>query len=188
MSDTNLVIEIISATVTTVPTAKGSYQVCDLAYKNKTYQNKVEGKKLMSFAEKEAFDRLSKASLGDTFSIVRGKDDKGYWKWNSVTTGANTHPMSTYDQKQQAQVSPVKSTYETSEERALRQISIVKQSSIANAIKLHELNGTKKSTVEEILATTQAFVNYVTGNDLISPKKDVIKVSNDFSDDDLEGI
>jgi hypothetical protein len=187
MSDTNLVIEIISATVTTVPTAKGSYQVCDLAYKNKTYQNKVEGKKLMSFAEKEAFDRLSKASLGDTFSIVRGKDDKGYWKWNSVTTGANTHPMSTYDQKQQAQVSP-KSTYETSEERALRQISIVKQSSIANALKLHELNGVKKNTTEEILATAQAFVNYVTGNDLISTEKDVIKVSSDFPDDDLEGI
>ena len=42
----NLVIEVLSASVTSVPTQRGSYQVCELAYKNKSFQDKVEGKKI----------------------------------------------------------------------------------------------------------------------------------------------
>ena len=36
-------IEVVANPVSTVPTAKGSYQVIDLAYKNKSFQDKLEG-------------------------------------------------------------------------------------------------------------------------------------------------
>jgi len=42
MSD--MQIEIVANPVNTIPTAKGSYQVIELAYKNKSFQDKLEGK------------------------------------------------------------------------------------------------------------------------------------------------
>lgn len=156
----NLVIEVLSSTVTTVPTTKGSYQVCELAFKNKTFQNKVEGKKIMSFAEKEVFALLSVANSGDVFTVTRIKDDKGYWKWNTISAGEvkSVINSTTVD----ATPSP-KSNYETADERATRQLMIAKQSSLERAIKLLELNGNKKASTGDVIHIAQQFVDYVMG-------------------------
>jgi len=161
-----MIIEVLSSTVTTVPTAKGSYQVCELAFKNKTFQDKVEGKKIMSFAEKEAFTTLSTAPMGSVFTVVRVKDDKGYWKWQTVTAGANAGAAAqaaapTTTGASMANASP-KSTYETADERAARQIMIVRQSSISNAIALLK---TEKHTptTEDILVVAKQFEDFVFG-------------------------
>lgn len=78
-------ITVLSVTVSTVPTAKGSYQVADVAYKNNTFQGKVEGKKIMSFgAAKETFSVLSTAQSGASFDIEVVKNDKGYNDWVSA--------------------------------------------------------------------------------------------------------
>lgn len=159
----NLVIEVLSSTVTTVPTAKGSYQVCELAFKNKSFQNKVEGKKIMSFAEKEAFAALSSAPTGSVFTVFRAKDDKGYWKWNSVTPGEGVEEVSAPAASSAGFKASLKSTYETPEERAARQVMIAKQSSLERAIKLFELQGNKKASVLDVIAVAQQFVDYVVG-------------------------
>lgn len=159
----NLLIEVLSSTVTTVPTAKGSYQVCELAYKNKTFQDKVEGKKIMSFAEKEAFAILSSASMGSVFTVTRAKDEKGYWKWQTVTAGDNLGAavVTQTPGGSMANTSP-KSNYETADERAARQVMIVRQSSISNAIALLK---TEKHTptTEEVLVVAKQFENFVFG-------------------------
>ncbi len=162
----NLIIEVLSSTVTTVPTAKGSYQVCELAYKNKTFQDKVEGKKIMSFAEKEAFTALSSAAMGSIFTVTRAKDEKGYWKWQTVTAGNNPGAAAPAAATQtsggnMANTSP-KSNYETADERAARQVMIVRQSSISNAVALLK---TEKHTptTEEVLAVAKQFENFVFG-------------------------
>lgn len=162
----NLIIEVLSSTVTTVPTAKGSYQVCELAFKNKSFQDKVEGKKIMSFAEKEAFTTLSNASMGSIFTVARAKDDKGYWKWQTVTAGSNPGAAAPAAATQtsggsMANASP-KSNYETADERAARQVMIVRQSSISNAVALLK---TEKHTptTEEVLAVAIQFENFVLG-------------------------
>lgn len=165
----NMTIEVLSSTVTTVPTAKGSYQVCELAFKNKTFQDKVEGKKLMSFAEKEAFTILSNAKMGEVFTVSRVKDEKGYWKWASVVSGSAAPAAATPTYQSQATGAPManatpKSTYETPEERAKRQVMIVRQSSISNAIALLK---TEKHTptTKEVLAVAKEFENFVLGID-----------------------
>jgi hypothetical protein len=168
-----MIIEVLSSTVTTVPTAKGSYQVCELAFKNKTFQDKVEGKKIMSFAEKEAFTALSSAPMGSVFTVTRIKDEKGYWKWNTVTAGSNPGAAAPAAATQSTgaamtNASP-KSTYETADERAARQVMIVRQSSISNSIALLK---TEKHTptTEEVLAVAKQFENFVFGksNDLFA--------------------
>lgn len=171
-----MIIEVLSSTVTTVPTAKGSYQVCELAFKNKTFQDKVEGKKIMSFAEKEAFTTLSTAPMGSVFTVVRVKDDKGYWKWQTVTAGANAGAaasaaapsVTSTTGASMANASP-KSTYETADERAARQVMIVRQSSISNAIALLK---TEKHTptTEDVLAVAKQFEDFVFGKKAYDPE------------------
>ena len=87
-----ITIQVLSTSVETKPTTKGSYQQLEVAYKNLTFQGKVEAKKLMSFgAGAESFKVLSTAKGSDVFEIETVKNDKGYIDWIKVTKGsANT--------------------------------------------------------------------------------------------------
>lgn len=163
MSD--MIIEIVANPINTVPTAKGSYQVIELAYKNKSFQDKLEGKKVMSFTNKDVFKALSEAKFGDVFTVSRVKNDKGFWDWTGVSTGklgmdvparvpAGSSPAPV------GNASP-KSTYETAEERAARQILIVRQSSINAAVEFGAY--TKLKDTKEIIAVAKEFEAFVFG-------------------------
>lgn len=148
-------IEVINVTVNTMPTAKGSYQVAEVAYKD-LKDGKVNGKKIMSFAAKEAFKVLSTAKAGDKFDVGLEKDDKGYWQWKSATpsTGAASAPSNS-----SGHPAP-RSNYETPEERNKRQDYIIRQSSVSSAIAL--LKTDKKSpSVNEVLTVAEQFVKFV---------------------------
>lgn len=163
----NLVIEVLSTNVTTHPTAKGSYQMCELAYKNKSYGDKVEGKKIMSFAEKTAFETLKNATTGQVFTIGRQKDEKGYWKWTEISQGTGNTAATNMETTTTTPISSPqktpKSTYETPEERAARQVMIVRQSSISSAVALAAANNKTKVTPEEVIETAKLFESYVMG-------------------------
>ena len=62
-------ITILNVTITTKPNNRGgSYQEADVAFKNNTFQGKVEGKKIMSFgAGAEVFKVLAQAQSGETY-------------------------------------------------------------------------------------------------------------------------
>jgi hypothetical protein len=78
-------ITLLSVDIKTVPTAKGSYQTADVAYKNNSFQGKVEGKKVMSFgATKDSFATLAQAQPGQTYEVQIVKNDKGYNDWVSM--------------------------------------------------------------------------------------------------------
>jgi len=170
MSNT-MQIEVIANPVSTVPTAKGSYQVIDLAYKNKSFQDKLEGKKVMSFTNKDVFTALQKASFGDVFNVSRVKNDKGFWDWTSVTNGNGAvnedrvykDPVQGATTVKTGNVTP-KSNYETAEERAARQVLIVRQSSISSAVALLAINK-KAANIDEAILIAKAFEDYVFGNE-----------------------
>ena len=163
----NLTIEIVANPVSTVPTAKGSYQVIDLAYKNKSFQDKLEGKKVMSFTNKDVFAALQKAQFGDVFEVSRVKNDKGFWDWTAVNTGGAGVNVSNASSGSPVVASPVKGTvtpksnYETAEERAARQVLIVRQSSISSAVDLAVANKVKDP--QEVIKIAQTFEAYVFG-------------------------
>lgn len=150
-----LTIEVLAVTSTTKPTAKGSYTQLDVAYKR---EGKTEGKKIMSFgAGKAAFEVLKNAKTGDVYTITSVKNEtSGYWDWTDATSGsASGGEKATYTPT----ASP-KSTYETPEERAKKQVYIVRQSSISAAIDL--LKGDKKvPTVGEVLDVASQFEAFV---------------------------
>jgi len=153
-------IQVLSVSVSTTPTAKGSYQSAEVAYKGEDGQ--VKGKKVMSFgAGAVAFKVLSKAQPGETYSVTPVKNDKDFWDWTDVKKMDGTAPITTTQDTTSTARAPagkvVGSNYETSDERAAKQVFIVRQSSIANAIALRGA----KATVDEIIATASLFEKFV---------------------------
>ncbi len=155
-------IQIIATSVETKPTAKGSYQQLEVTYKNLTYQGKVESKKLMSFgANAAAFKTLSNAPTGSQWEVTVVKNAQGYNDWPTVApaaVGGNSEvPQAATAAK--AQIGG-RSTYETPEERAQRQVYIIRQSSISSAIATLAV-GSKAVKPEDVLSVAKQYENYV---------------------------
>lgn len=164
-------ITILSIDIKTIPTAKGSYQTAEVAYKNNTYQGKVEGKKIMSFgASANTFKVLATAASGDSFNVEVVKNDKGYNDWVSLTKGGvDAAPAAKPAGTVNGVTIPMKSNYETSEERAQRQVYIIKQSSLTSAIAAMSVGGKAALKPEDVVNTAKVFVDYVLGMEKKDP-------------------
>lgn len=173
-------ITILSVDIKTVPTAKGSYQTADVAYKNNSFQGKVEGKKVMSFgATKDSFSTLALAQPGESYEVTIVKNDKGYNDWVSMAkaeAGANSPAVSAPAGGKAPAATP-RSTYETPEERAQRQVLIVRQSSLSAAVNLLLAGAKTPPPVENVLAIAKQFEDYVFGKQALGP---VSEMENDF--------
>jgi len=164
-------VTILSVTVEHVPGKNGGYKKAEVAYKDE--QGKVAGKKIMSFVNPVVFNAISEAQSGEVFTIESEKDGNGYWQWTKATKGATSQVVA----KASGNPSP-KSNYETPEERAKKQVYIVRQSSVASAIQLLSSNGGKKNTPEEVIQIASQFEKYVFGDedivtDIFTMKEDI---------------
>jgi len=150
-----MLIEIVSVKAKTNPTARGSYQSLELVYKDVDKGGADKTKNVMSFGtEKDTFVTLSNASAGEQFAITLVKEG-AYWQWKTAARGAS---------KAAAQATQtVKSSYETAEERAKKQIYIVRQSSISNAIELLSVGAKTPPALEEVLNVAHRLEDYVFG-------------------------
>ena len=155
-------IEIIKTAVETFP----KYRSCTVTYKGP--DGKPESKRLMSFVYKDVFKLMSEAQQGDCFDVKIEKvkndnDGKEYWQWTEATAaGKNLAGVSEGGARGGVGAS-VRSSYETPEERAQRQIYIVRQSSISNALEYIQAQGTKKFTEDDVIKTSKVFEAYVFG-------------------------
>lgn len=148
-------IQFISANVED----KGRYKQAEIAYKD-VAKNQVTSKKIMSFNNPNVYKTLVDAKNGELYTIEMQKNDKGYWDWTAVTTG-QTKEAGTTATGAKTFASP-KSSYETPEERAQRQVYIVRQSSLASATEL--LVATKKNaTKEDVVEVAKFYEEYVFG-------------------------
>jgi hypothetical protein len=156
-------VEVLSVSVE----EKGKYKMAEVAYKGG--DGKVTSKKLMSFNHPEVFKTFADAKQGAVFQVESQKNDKGYWDWISASIGGAVAKASPTT----GNASP-KSTYETAEERANRQVLIVRQSSLSNAVEFLGLNTKKIPSVQEVVEVATFFENYVFGK-TSSPSADVME-------------
>jgi hypothetical protein len=133
-------------------------------------------------SSKPAFDALEKAQSGEAWDITLVKEGE-YWSWTTAKKSDGSAPV-VDTPTNVTQTAPagkvVGSNYETKEERAHRQVLIVRQSSIANAIALRK---SETANVEEILEVARLFEDYVFGSQLATLPAtpnlgQVIKMSN----------
>ena len=153
-------ITVISVQVETVPTAKGSYQKAAVAYKDE--KGKITGKNIVSFVYPEVWKLISIAQNGDVFDVVNEKI-KDNWNWTSATRAVEG---STPAQQSSAPVAKeYKSTYETPEERAKKQVYIIRQSSLSSAIAY--ATGVKAvKTVDELIAVSYTHLTLPTNREV----------------------
>jgi hypothetical protein len=140
-----------------------SYQSIEVTYKNE--QGQVANKKLMSFSNPSVFNYIKELTKGAQVNVTTTKDANGYWQWTGIGGDGS---VATPESKPATGGRVTGSNYETKEERAARQILIVRQSSLSSAV---ELLGTGKS-VAEVIATAKQFEEYVFGKD-VNPTKEV---------------
>lgn len=169
MSD--MIIQIVAVEVGSAKSKAGKdYEFVEVTYKNKSFQDKVEAKKHNQYGDKNVFNTLKSANSGDVFTIERKKDDAGYWQWIGITSGtasgssSSVGASSSAPSKSTSNPAP-KSTYETPEERAKKQVYIIRQSSISSAIELLKTDK-KVPDVTDILHVAKVFEDYVFGVNL----------------------
>jgi hypothetical protein len=174
-------IQVLSVSVTTKQ-GKKAYQNAEVAFKDLN-QGKVSSKNITQYSD--VFKVFSEASPGQQYTVVSEK--KGdFWEWTSATRvleGSTPTQVqaSAPVQESKYQASP-KSTYETPEERAKKQVYIVRQSSISSAIDLLSVGAKSPPSVDAVLATAQQFTDFVFG------KTDLFKQPNDLPSDELGDI
>lgn len=144
----------------------GTYPGCMLTYRG------ADGKVAEQAFHENAFkynapllEVLKTLATGDTF--VMEKEKKGdFWNVVSITkTDGITAPAASLMPSSQTAAKPagkvLGSTYETPEERAKKQVYIVRQSSITAALGYFTLNKATKASTEDILAIAKEFEKYV---------------------------
>ncbi len=152
---------------------KSKYQVVTV---NFLANGRASKTMIMSFAKNDVFNTLLNANEGQEFEVLTKEDGK-YTVWDTVTPvaavsegyaalvgtpGGITTPKAAGSTKFQ-------STYETPEERAKKQVYIVRQSSLANAIAACKAN---ELDVEELIIIAKKFEAYVFDNTEVKAEQD----------------
>ncbi len=184
-------ISILAVQSSTQPTKTPgkTYQQLEVTYKNLTF-NKVESKKLMPFgAQKAAFDALGNAQPGSVFEVTVVKNAAGYNDWTAVTQAP---PGSAQVMQQGGSINTapgkltggnsvqVKSTYETPEERAKKQIYIIRQSSLSGAINMLSVGAKSTPKTSDVISVAQELFDWVMQSPQDAVKQDLFEVENDL--------
>lgn len=142
----------------------------------------------MSFgAQKATYDKLLNALNGQQFTITVVKNAAGYNDWTAITdldkTAAAT-PASASSVNNVTASPAGRSNFETPEERARKQIYIVRQSSISSAISTLTSGAKHPPKIAEVLEVAKVYEQYVFGNSTETPTFDeVISKGGDDLDD-----
>ena len=158
---------LITINSVVVTTADKGYQIAEVKYLK---DGKPEAKKIMSFAAPAVFAALQNLKNFPVNVEVTVKKEGAYWNWKEVSTNTTGEQSSGATAKPAGKVTG--SNYETSEERARRQIYIIRQSSVSSAIEYLKATSPKgaEKSVEEVLEIARAIEAYVVD---LNPTTDV---------------
>lgn len=168
-------------------TTKGgkAYNKLEIAYKDLSYNGTVKSKVLMPFGEQAgAFKKLEDAQAGQVFEITVVKNAQGYNDWVDASPSSEAKAGTQEAQSKQAYGGQTRaSTFETPEERAKKQVYIIRQSSIANAVAALAIGAKSTPKVEDIIQTAKQFENYV-----LSLEPAAKEVGGDTDEDEFEDV
>jgi hypothetical protein len=136
----------------------GQYPGYRLSYRDDTGSLKEQAFHVNTFKFNAPLKgQLEALSPGETIAIE--KEKKGEF-WNVLSITKTTGGPSATNTGAKTTATP-RSTYETPEERATKQVYIIRQSSLSNAIALLALEAKKTHSTEDAIKTAQKFEEYV---------------------------
>lgn len=167
------------------------YQVLEITFKNLTF-GKTESRMIFPFGETaETFKTLSTAQQGEVYDITVVKNDKGYNDWVKAVPGVEGADTSAPSQGGGTTVTTAKGTpaprsnYETPEERAAKQVYIVRQSAIGYAIGTLAPGAKAALNSSDVLKLAQEYEAFVFSSPQNEAKAAVVKDVKDLEDDVL---
>jgi hypothetical protein len=123
--------------------------------------DKVDGRNILSFVNKDVYNVLSKAEKDDFYEIEEITNDKGYPEVTSATKIAA--PAESVATKSTSATPAPRSNYETPEERQARQEYIVRQSSLERAIQNLSIGAKAPIDTNVVIAQAKVYVDFVLG-------------------------
>lgn len=135
------------------------YQEIELMFKDD--QGKPSSRKIMSFTT-DLYKTVQSLQRGALVTVQRQKNDKtGYWDWMSITEGGA--PQVAQEKTASPTTRVTGSNYETKEERAARQVMIVRQSSLSTAVSALTVGSKAALNASEVINYAKQLEAYVLG-------------------------
>lgn len=159
-----MLVKVVSVNREDVPNknGKGTYGKLTVAYRND--QGKLAEKPLLSFTNPAVFKAFESANPGDEIN-VKSEKVGDYWNWTGLLAEGEVSQSTTAPTSNNTATRPTGSTYETKEERALKQRYIVKQSSISAAVSILTVGAKSAPSTKDVIALADEFVDYVFSDD-----------------------
>lgn len=154
-----------------VRNGRNKYDKAEVVY---SFNGQNRTQKLMSFSNPAIFAQVRKMVSGETYDVEVVKNDAGFNSWAKIVAISN-EPAPVAEGKPTPGRTNV-STYETAEERKIKQMYIIKQSSITNAITLLGQQENAIVDVAAVLDVAQQFVDFVYDNQ----EADLFQEDNDI--------
>ncbi len=143
------------------------YKLYDLEFIDQE-SGREKKRQMLEFNSGAAFQKLLDAGIGSTWEVTtKPAKDPQYTDWVDATPVAAEEQEEAPKAKGKAvkattTATPFKSTYETPEERARKQVYIVRQSSITAALTFCNHDGGSQD-IQEVLNVAKQFEAYVFG-------------------------
>lgn len=151
-------VKILDVNIEKVVKGRNMYQVATVAYSS---NGEARTQKVMSFANPDVFKSLPDF-VGKEADVTVTKNDSGYNQWAAIKAPGSEVPEASPTATAAAGTRVTGSNYETREERANKQVYIVKQSSIGSAIETLAAMG-ELSSPARVIEVAQIYVDYVLG-------------------------
>lgn len=174
-------VQILQVSVSTKTSKTGkNFQNAEIAYKNFD-SGKVESRNITEYSK--TFKAVVETKPGQCLDVESQKNENGFWEWVAVKRiivaegdiPQTSQAPQTPGTLPPAVSTPVRSTYETAEERAKKQVYIVRQSCLAQAVAF-SLGGHSRDDVSEddVMKLAQRFTDW------IFQKEDLFDLPNDL--------
>ena len=155
-------IKIIKTSVEWQEKGKAKWQKLNVVFHNDS-TGRVDGRNILSFTNKDVFGVLSGAQKDEVFEITEVQNAKGYpeiVKVEKLDSASVAVPASTSEVPSRSQPAP-RSNFETPDERAARQVLIVRQSSLNVAAAVLAIQATETPTKEAVADMANYFADFV---------------------------
>lgn len=144
-------IEVINVST---KTKEKTYYFIEINYKDQN--GKVSARKLMSFKFPEVFELLANAVKGEYYEIGLKKEG-AYWNWETAEKVDGSAVEVPAERVNTGKTKFSGGEWETREERNRRQVLIVRQNCISNAVAFVGSAG----TIEEVINAASDFENWI---------------------------
>lgn len=155
-------VQVLSVQVSTKQ-GKKAYQNAEVAFKNLA-DGKVQSKNITQYSQ--VFKTAAEATPGSFYDVVTEKNDNGFWEWvkmdRAMDGGAlppTAAPAAT--NAPAGRTTPYVDNRETAEERAKRQVHIVKQSSLDRAVATLSVGAKAPPNRDDVVALAQFYTDWV---------------------------